>query len=114
MTDKAKHWLDRLPRSSKGCLNCGPLWEWLPWGSWLTVGFGVCTVTRDGEAVYCDGSVEPEDCPKLRKFTRLAYSEPEHDWRVHFFAPLYEAEYQWQGDKYTGRWFLVRRGQGFA
>jgi hypothetical protein len=113
----AEHWLPRLPRSHKGCLNCGPLWEWLPWGHYLATGFGQCMVTRDGEPVYTECSTaldDDSDPPRLRRFTRRAYREPARDWRVHILAPLYDAEYQWQGDKWTGKWFLVRRGEGFA
>jgi hypothetical protein len=40
-----------------------------------------------------------------------ASKDPDHDWRVHFYAPLYEAHYQRQDEKH---WVLVEKGQGFA
>jgi hypothetical protein len=110
MTPKPKHWLDRMPRQNKGCLNCGPLYEKLPWGAWLSVGFGACQITRDGEGIYNESPDIEVAPPRLRKFTRRAKKEPGHDWRVHFAAPLYDAEYQWQGNA----WYLVKKGMGFA
>jgi hypothetical protein len=41
----------------------------------------------------------------------MAMADPEHDWRIYFYSPMYEAEYQRQG---LGVWVLVRKGQGFA
>jgi len=40
-----------------------------------------------------------------------AAKDPDHDWRISFVAPLYEACYQRQGDKH---WVLVSKGEGFA
>jgi hypothetical protein len=41
----------------------------------------------------------------------MAAADPDHDWRIYFYAPLYEAEYQRQGD---GCWVLIKKGEGFA
>ena len=79
----------------------------------LAVGFGGCVVTKDGKEVYSEQRAEYEN----ENFwigadaEAAANEDPDHDWRVHFFAPLYEAEYQRQG---RDHWPLVRKGRGFA
>ena len=85
----------------------------------LGVGFGDCTVTRDGKAIYSENDVTHEAERQGKDLVlwegkdaeNAAAKDPDHDWRVHFFAPLYEAEYQRQGN---GHWVLISKGQGFA
>jgi hypothetical protein len=76
----------------------------------IAVGFGSAGYSRDGEILWQEGH-EEEDFPKVADVEEMAAADPEHDWRIYFFAPLYEAEYQRQGD---GVWVLVRSGDGFA
>jgi hypothetical protein len=90
----------------KGCRHCGALHNTLPRNAVLAVGFGTVTVSRDDETVWSgdDPSVT------MFRFERQAKADPDHDWRVSFYAPLYDAEYQRQ----DGEWVLVAKGQGFA
>ena len=95
-----------------GCLTCGPTPTTCPLDAKLTVGFGSCTVTCDDDAVYdAQPNVSWERAPRLRKYEKLARRDPDHDWRVEFYKPLSEEEYQRQG---AGQWVLVRKGEGFA
>ena len=100
------------PGYRSGCLNCGPQPVGLPLEADLCVGFGSCTVTKDGQGIYDEGMLRNgEDAPTLQKFEDMAKADPDHDWRVQFFQPLSETEYQRHGD---GAWVLVKRGEGFA
>ncbi len=40
-----------------------------------------------------------------------AVADPDHDWRIFKFAPLYDAVYQRHA---AGQWVLIERGEGFA
>lgn len=106
---KGRDW--RLPPyegpRSKGCLNCGAHAVKLPMSAILAVGFGIVTVSRDGETVWSG------DDPHvwIRRFECRAAADPDHDWRVHFLAPLSEATYQRHGER---EWVLVEKGLGFA
>jgi hypothetical protein len=97
------------------CLNCGPQPVTLPLESMLAVGFGDCTVTRDQDHVYSEAEFEHEhpdvEPPSLDVFEQQAASDPDHDWRVLYYGPLSESEYQRQG---PGEWVLIRKGMGFA
>ena len=98
---------------SSGCSHCSPKPVVARMDMYLAVGFGSCSVTKDGVAVYDENNWNTDDgeYPSLGVYEMLARREPEADWRVHFYAPLYEAEYQRQGED---RWVLIRSGQGFA
>lgn len=75
----------------------------------ITVGFGSAGYSKDGEELW--SSDYGSDVPRVEDVERMAKNDPDHDWRIWFFAPLYEAEYQRQGEKL---WVLVRAGDGFA
>ena len=77
----------------------------------IAVGFGSAGYSRDGQCLWQEGGDEFEDCPTVADVEALAKADPDHDWRISFFAPLYEAEYQRQAD---GIWVLIRKGEGFA
>jgi len=77
----------------------------------LAVGFGDVNVTCDDKCVYSETVVENEQFWTGQNAEDAASKDPDHDWRVHFYAPLYEAHYQRQGEKH---WVLVDKGQGFA
>lgn len=96
-----------------GCLNCGSKPVVARMDMYLAVGFGDVTITKNGEGVYSENQwdAEKDDYPTLGTYELLAANEPDADWRCHFFAPLYEAEYQRQGKEH---WGLVRKGLGFA
>lgn len=89
------------------CLNCPPKPTLLSMNAILGVGFGSVTVSRDGEVVWSGDSWSK----KVRSVERQARREPGRDWRIVFYAPLYEVEYQ-RHDRDT--WHLIRRGEGFA
>jgi hypothetical protein len=107
-------------KGSTACLTCGcGSHDTMSMDALLGVGFGDCTVTKDGEQIYSEMATTHE-AERQGKDLMLwegkdaeeaAAKDPNHDWRVHFFAPLYEAEYQRQGD---GHWPLISKGLGFA
>lgn len=78
----------------------------------IAVGFGDASVTCDDRVVY----QEEQDMAEADLWTGqqaedAAAKDPDHDWRVHLVAPLYEAVYQRHG---AGHWPLVEKGLGFA
>lgn len=79
----------------------------------IAVGFGSAGASRDGESIYSETQdVDSEEgFWDVAKVEAMALADPDHDWRIHFHAPLYDAEYQRQGE---GAWVLVRKGEGFA
>ena len=78
----------------------------------LAVGFGETTVTRDGVSVYSENSVGDSGTYWYAKDAEdEAADDPDHDWRIRYYAPLYEATYQRHG---PGHWVLVEKGPGFA
>jgi hypothetical protein len=96
-----------------GCLCCGTPTVMFPAEGWIAVGFGSAGVTKDGKEVYS----EPNDFDDEDEIwtgadaEKAALADPDHDWRIYKYAPLYEAVYQRHGD---GQWVLVERGDGFA
>ena len=106
---------EKLPavEGSIACLTCGAgARSDLEPDRWLAVGFGSVDVTRDGECIYSESDLgEDEEPPTAGDIETRAKADPDHDWRIAFFAPMYEAEYQRQAE---GVWVLVRKGEGFA
>jgi len=93
------------------CLSCGcGAQETLELDREISVGLGRAGYSRDGEILWEDPcrDVTP---PTVEDVEKLAAADPDHDWRIFFEAPLYEAEYQRQGDRH---WVLVKKGPGFA
>lgn len=99
--------LPALEYSSQGCHCCPRKPVVLPISTPLAVGFGMVEVTRDGELVWSGDDARVW----LRRFERRAAVDPDHDWRVQFYAPLSDNTYQRQGER---EWVLVEKGQGFA
>ena len=109
MTTQYEKPIDSGPQA---CANCPPKPILAPMDMLLMVGFGGCVITKDGEHVYDEQSYDMEKGdPVLGTYELLAQREPDADWRLCFFAPLYEAEYQRQGKE---KWVLIRKGLGFA
>lgn len=105
---------DKLPavEGSVACMTCGAgARSDLSMARTIAVGFGSAGYSRDGVTLWSEGGEEFEACPTVADVEAIAKADPCHDWRISFFAPLYEAEYQRQGD---GVWILVRKGEGFA
>jgi len=77
----------------------------------VAVGFGQAQIMRDGEVVWSDGNKEFEACPTMREVEIKAAADPDHDWRVVFYGPLWGGTYQRHG---TAHWVLVEKNDGFA
>jgi hypothetical protein len=77
----------------------------------ICVGFGSAGYSRDGRTLWQEQGEEWDDCPTVAQVEAMAKADPDHDWRIFFYAPLYESEYQRQGDAV---WVLVSKGEGFA
>lgn len=107
---------ERLPavEGSVACLTCGcGARSDLPMDRPIAVGFGSAGYSKDGKPLW-DEQEAGEDWDKMHTVATveaLALADPDHDWRIYFVAPLYESEYQRQGE---GVWVLVRKGEGFA
>lgn len=107
-------WEKHKPIAAGGpaCLCCGTPTDMFPMEGWIAVGFGSASVTRDGQEVYS----EPYDGDEDKIWTgedaeKAAAADPDHDWRISKYAPLYDAVYQRHGEK---QWVLIERGLGFA
>jgi len=77
----------------------------------LAVGFGSCNATRDGLTFYDEQNVRGEKYPTAQDVENAAMTDSDHDWRISFYAPMWEAVYQRQG---TAKWALISKGKGFA
>jgi hypothetical protein len=95
-----------------GCGNCPSRQRVLDLTTDLYVGFGMVTVTRDGERVWQGGIHEPRRASHTKRVAHmeLRARETPGDWRIRFDRPLSEELYQRQPDG----WVLVWRGMGFA
>ena len=108
---------EKLPavEGSVACLTCGcGARSDLNMDREIGVGFGSAGYSRDGETLWEESMRDPDSeapYPTVAQVEDMAKASPESDWRIFFYAPLYESEYQRQGD---GQWVLVRRGMGFA
>jgi hypothetical protein len=106
----------KLPavEGSVACLTCGCGARGdLHMDRHIAVGFGSAGYSKDG-AIQWDESMigdEYEGAPMVCEVEAIAAADPDHDWRIYFMAPLYEAEYQRQGPYL---WVLIRKGEGFA
>lgn len=105
--------LPTIDAGSPACLTCGcGAHETLAMDRILAVGFGSCQVSVDGKIVYAEQEIgHEEEYWRCQDAENEAVKNPEADWRISFYAALYEAEYQRQSE---GHWVLVRRGEGFA
>lgn len=82
-------------------------------GMVIAVGFGDALVTKNGKPVY----KEPYDFKSEKDFWTVqdaeneAVKDPDNDWRIVLYAPLYGRTFQRQGD---GEWVLIEENMGFA
>ena len=95
------------------CLCCGTPTSMFYPDAWIAVGFGQASVTRDVAVVYSEpvGDYDEADIWTGADAEKAAASDPDHDWRIIKYAPLYNAVYQRHG---PGQWVLIERGMGFA
>ena len=94
-----------------GCLNCSSVTKILKMSKVLAVGFGDVSVSRDGEVLYSEQGVKNDEYATTQNAEDMALEDPDHYWRILFYAPLHEEEYQRQGNE---KWVLIRSGLGFA
>ena len=94
-----------------GCLNCGPRPAIASMDQLIAVGFGSASVTRDGEYVYDESSVEDEAFWTFADAEAMAALDPDHHWIASLYGPLSSAEYTRHG---ANEWHLTKTGEGFA
>jgi hypothetical protein len=94
-----------------GCACCSHQHDILPMEAWIAVGFGVATVTKNGEEVYSEDPYDYENLWTAQDAENLAKQAPDNDWRIHLEGPLNDRHYQRQGDSH---WVLYKKGMGFA
>lgn len=95
------------------CLCCGTPTSMFPMDGWIAVGFGSAGVTRDGHEIWSE-PINFEDEESIwtgADAEKAALADPDHDWRIYKYAPLYDAVYQRHAE---GQWVLIERGEGFA
>jgi hypothetical protein len=92
------------------CNICPPRPRTIPLDAFVHPGFGVATVHAEDTPGIGQDMGENATVQDVEDYAD-AHGGSEHDWRLVIDAPLYEAEYQRQGE---GVWVLVRRGDGFA
>jgi len=106
---------EKLPpvKGSVACLTCGAGARTdLEMERVIAVGFGAAGYyTTDQKYNWSEGNDPDEEFPTVADVEKMAAADPDRDWRIFFAAPLYEAEYQRQGE---GEWILVKKGEGFA
>ena len=99
-----------------GCPLCSTATHKLSMNRVLIVGFGACTVSRDNYIIYHETPYEMDKWdwnypPTVMMYEWMAQKDPDHDWRIAFFTPLHDEEYQRQG---PGCWVMIHSGPGFA
>ena len=95
----------------RGCFH-NPIYDIAPMGMLIAVGFGYAKVTKDFKTVYNEMDHEnPEEYWTTQDAENEALKDPDHDWRIVLYAPLYGRIFQRQGD---GEWVLIGENEGFA
>ena len=94
-----------------GCAH-NPIYDVAPMDMPIAVGFGRAEVTKDSTVVY----KEPPEYDEsgwwtVKNAESAAQKDPDHDWRIMLYAPLYGKCYQRQGE---GLWVLIAENEGFA
>lgn len=101
-----------IESTGPACLCCGTPTSMFPADGWIAVGFGSASVTCDGKEVYSEAmDADEDDIWTGADAERAALADPDHDWQIRKYAPLYDAVYQRHGE---GQWVLIERGEGFA
>ena len=93
---------EKLPavEGSVACFTCGAgARSDLHMEHRIAVGFGSAGYQKDGVTLWQDDMVDSyEDARTVQDVEDMAKQDPDHDWRIFFFAPLYEAIYQRQDE----------------
>lgn len=96
----------------QGCLDCPTPTRMAADDMIIGVGFGIATVTRDGNVVYSEHEVDDDDGYwTTADAERIAVVDPDHDWRIVKNGPLHGETYQRHG---AGQWVMIESNQGFA
>ena len=106
------NWTREKPIHGKirGCFH-NPVYDEAPPYMLIAVGFGNAIVTKDGETVYKEPTEYDErDIWTTAEAEKLAAEDPDHDWRIVLYAPLYGRTFQRQ----DGHWLLIAENRGFA
>jgi hypothetical protein len=103
--------LPALPGRPNPCMNCPPIPATLPPDRWIAVGFGGAGVSKDGVGVWDYSEHDENDPWTVAEAEAAAAADPDHDWRIYYYGPLHEEEYQRHGPK---KWVLIRKGEGLA
>ena len=78
----------------------------------LNIIFGNSNYSRDGKILWeSPDNDEPRVETTVEEVEAIARRDPNHDWRIYYYAPTFEEEYKRQPD---GRWRLIKKGPGFA
>jgi len=78
----------------------------------ITVGFGYAALERDGVPMFTEDTCGDHDVPLTgAQAEAMAASDPDHDWRIELWAPLYGQTYQRHA---PGEWVLIKKSKGFA
>ena len=94
----------------RGCFH-NPVYNEAPPYMLIAVGFGEARVTKDGKTVYKEPTEYDErDIWTTEDAEKLASADPDHDWRIVLYAPLYGRTFQRQ----DGHWLLIEENRGFA
>lgn len=98
----------------RGCaLN--PVYDIAPMDMLIAVGFGDAKVTKDNETIYTEPTeYDPEHEDGFwctQEAENEALKDPDHDWRIVLYAPLYGRTFQRQAPE---EWVLVEENKGFA
>ena len=100
--------IDRIFVAGK---STAPVEDVLPLDAVIGVGFGVATLTRDGDVIYEEDDCETAGPVTVAQAEELAQTFPEHDWCIHLIALLDDRQYRRTG---TGSWKLYKRGYGLS
>ena len=104
----------KLPpiEGSTVCTTCGAgAKSDLSLDSIIAVGFGSAGYSKDGKELWSEQEAVDGIYHTVGDVESIAKSSPDHDWRIYYFGPMWEGEYQRQGN---GIWVLVSKGDGFA
>lgn len=94
----------------RGCAF-NPVYDVAPMGMLIAVGFGEAKVKKDNETVYNELHIDdPDEFWTTQDAENVAAKDPDHDWRIVLYAPLYGRTFQRQ----DGEWVLIEENQGFA
>lgn len=78
----------------------------------IAIGFGCAMVTKDGALVWEERpDTHWDKLWRVRKAERRARLDPDHDWRISIYGPMYSAVWQRHG---RSEWVMVEKGEGFA